>query len=223
MNRKEPPPQKPSSSGSEDDRSLWDRVKKTVDPLDARQRQRYSRVLAEYLESGEEVLPSNQPKRQAGGAIKHHEPLQPAPKHPHTTKSGATKPRPPQTPPLVDLDRKTRSRIAKGRTPIDARLDLHGLRQHEAMEVLRSFIWRAHANGHRTVLVITGKGSRQRDPGPQAPPWAVGSGILRKAVPNWLAAPDMRSAVLSVEPAHASHGGEGALYVRLRARKKDQA
>jgi DNA-nicking Smr family endonuclease len=84
---------------------------------------------------------------------------------------------------------------------------------------LRGFIWRCHSAGHRTVLVITGKGTRQKDPHPDAPPWAMGSGILKRAVPGWLSAADMRAAVLSVEPAHASHGGEGALYVRLRANR----
>lgn len=214
------------------DPGLWDRVKKTVDPLDAKQRARYSQALADYLETGSvssshETAPH--PVQPAKGALKRHPPRN-AGVQPSNHRAGPPRTQAPTVPgranhavashpPLVDLDRKARSRIARGRTPIDARLDLHGLRQHEAHDVLRAFIWRAHASGHRTVLVITGKGSRVRDPHPDAPPWAVGSGILRKAVPGWLAAPDLRSAVLGVEPAHASHGGDGALYVRLRAKK----
>jgi DNA-nicking Smr family endonuclease len=214
---------KPAPKPGDGEAGLWDRVKRTVDPLDAKQRARYSQALAEFLESGQ-VKPTTaqpHPVHPAKGALKHHQPghsqarntrSHPAPPAKRPA-AGATQP------PLVELDRKSRSRIARGRTPIDARLDLHGLRQHEAHDVLRSFVWRAHAAGHRTVLVITGKGSRVRDPHPDAPPWAVGSGILRKAVPGWLSAPEMRAAVLGVEPAHASHGGDGALYVRLRARK----
>ncbi|MFK7791045.1 MAG: Smr/MutS family protein [Devosiaceae bacterium] len=210
---------------------LWDRVKKTVDPLDAKQRALYSQALAEFLDQGGAgtAAPPTAISRQATkphpaqskpAAMKHH-----APGHPAATVSAALQARKPRhqgQPPLVEMDRKTRSRVAKGRTPISARLDLHGLRQHEAHDVLRSFIWRSHSAGHRTVLVITGKGTRIRDPHPDAPPWAVGSGILRQAVPGWLSAPDMRAAVLGVETAHASHGGEGALYVRLRAQRSSQ-
>ena len=216
-------PQRDSDTG------LWERVKRSVDPLDDKQRARYSQALAEYLESADgpahakkEAAAFRQghpkPSHPGSGAMKHHRPAHPAARG-HGRPAGAPHAlrTPPAQPPLVDLDRKTRSRIARGRTPIDARIDLHGLRQHEAQDVLRAFIWRAHRAGHRTVLVITGKGSRQRDPHPDAPPWAVGSGILRQAVPGWLAAPDLRAAVLGVDPAHASHGGDGALYVRLRA------
>lgn len=221
---------KPSTGGNQSDGEpgLWDRVKRTVDPLDAKQRALYSQALADYLESGQINIKSAHPHpvHPNKGAMKHHAPGHPQAKKGSTKKldtlsapSARQKPPTIGQPPLVDLDRKTRTRIARGRTPIDARLDLHGLRQHEAHDVLRSFIWRAHTNGHRTVLVITGKGTRVRDPHPDAPPWAVGSGILRKAVPGWLSAPDLRAAVLGVEPANASHGGEGALYVRLRAKK----
>ena len=203
-----------------DEAGLWDRVKRTVDPLDAAHRDRYAQALADVL-AQPELAPRPVRAKHPGkaGIVRHHEPLRThpqAPAHPP-----ARHPAPPKTPPLVALDRKTRSRIARGRLAIDARLDLHGLRQHEAHEVLRSFIWRSHARGLRTVLVITGKGTRARDPHPEAPPWAAGAGILRQAVPGWLADPDLRSAVLAVETAHPSHGGEGALYVRLRARAGD--
>ncbi|MBV6658569.1 MAG: Smr/MutS family protein [Devosiaceae bacterium] len=204
-----------------EDKGLWDRVKRTVDPLDADQRARYSEALSQVLEGGADAFAPGKPVSKA-----------PAKGTKRTLNGGETHlsaPKPAQTagpkkgsgrPPLVALDRKGKSRIVRGRTPIDARVDLHGLRQHEAHEVLRGFIFNAHARGHRTVLVITGKGTRVRDPHPDAPPWAVGSGVLRRAVPGWLAAPELRGAVLSVEPAHASHGGEGALYVRLRAKPK---
>ncbi len=201
------------------DSGLWDRVKKTVDPLDERQRALYSQALADFLDEGVGLSAAHgatqtpaQPIQHRQGAMREHPARAPSP-------AKTLRPHAAAQPPLVDLDRKTRTRIAKGRTPIDARLDLHGLRQHEAHDVLRGFIWRCHSAGHRTVLVITGKGTRQKDPHPDAPPWAMGSGILKRAVPGWLGAADMRAAVLSVEPAHASHGGEGALYVRLRVNR----
>src|ERR1019366_4885255 len=87
---------------------------------------------------------------------------------------------------------------------IDARLDLHGLTQSEAHAALLRFLRSAGARDARLVLVITGKG-RGGEPG-----------VLRRQVPQWLGLPEFRSLVLGFEDAHVTHGGEGALYVRLR-------
>lgn len=103
------------------------------------------------------------------------------------------------------IDTKTRGRIAKGRVVIDARIDLHGLTQTEAHGLLLSFLHRARASGLRHVLVITGKGS--------AP---MSEGVLRRAVPSWFATAPFRGLVSGHAPASRKHGGEGALYVRLR-------
>ena len=78
--------------------------------------------------------------------------------------------------------------------------------QREAHGELTGFVYRSHARGLKFVLVVTGKG-------------AQGQGVLRKQVPKWLALPEFREMVLSVEPAHVGHGGEGALYVRLRKKR----
>jgi DNA-nicking Smr family endonuclease len=43
---------------------------------------------------------------------------------------------------------------------------------------------------------------------------------LRRVVPHWLRLPDVRPFVLGFEEAARHHGGEGALYVRLRRRRK---
>lgn len=205
----------------EEEKGLWDRVKRTVEPLDADQRALYSQALADYLDGSIGTSSAPRPQHHPTGAMQHHVKGHPEQHRysPSPPDKKNIRPKGPTTPPLINLDRKARTRIARGRTPIDARVDLHGLRQHEAQDVLRGFIWRAHQSGHRTVLVITGKGTRQKDPHPHAPPWAVGSGILRKAVPGWLSSPDMRAAVLSFEPAGFGHGGDGALYVRLRAKR----
>ena len=40
--------------------------------------------------------------------------------------------------------------------------------------------------------------------------------MLRRQVPLWLQLPDLRDVVVGFEDAHVAHGGEGALYVRLR-------
>jgi DNA-nicking Smr family endonuclease len=94
--------------------------------------------------------------------------------------------------------------VARGKQAIDARLDLHGLTQSEAHAALLRFLRNAHRRDARLVLVITGKG-RGGEPG-----------VLRRQVPQWLGLPEFRSLVLGFEDAHVTHGGEGALYVRLR-------
>jgi DNA-nicking Smr family endonuclease len=92
---------------------------------------------------------------------------------------------------------------------VDARIDLHGMRQERAFTALLSFLHRSQARNQKTVLVITGKGRDGHD----------GRGVLRQTVPAWLARPEFRDLVLGVEEAGRRHGGAGALYVRLRRRR----
>lgn len=114
--------------------------------------------------------------------------------------------------PLVRLETSVVRRLSRGKGSPEAKIDLHGMRQAEAHAALRSFIHRAHSDGVRLVLVVTGKG--QRDP---AVMHADERGVLRRSLPHWLASPDLRSLVLGFEEAARRHGGEGAFYVQLRA------
>lgn len=41
-------------------------------------------------------------------------------------------------------------------------------------------------------------------------------GVLRRQVPHWLGLPEFRAYVVGFDQAHLGHGGEGALYVRVR-------
>lgn len=102
------------------------------------------------------------------------------------------------------LERPVKRKIAKGRLPLEARIDLHGMIQSEAHGLLLGFLIKAHERGLRHVLVITGKGT------------SLGSdGALKRAVPLWFSLPEFRPLISSYEPAARNHGGEGALYVRL--------
>lgn len=112
-------------------------------------------------------------------------------------------------PPLARFDRRLKRRIARGTADIDDRIDLHGLNERDAYEALIAFLRRAVAQRARVVLVITGKGTQPGPAGGQR-------GVLRRQVPHWLATQPLRAHVLSIEQAHVGHGGEGALYVRLR-------
>jgi DNA-nicking Smr family endonuclease len=122
-------------------------------------------------------------------------------------------PQPNKPPPLAPFDRRLRQRVARGREAIEARLDLHGMTQSEAHATLLSFLHRAQANDVRLALVVTGKGA-----GKTARETPSERGVLRRSVPMWLSQPDFRRFVVSFEEAHLSHGGQGALYLRLRRR-----
>jgi len=113
----------------------------------------------------------------------------------------------PMPPPLSPLGRRMRSRVARGKEDIDGRLDLHGLTQSEAHAALLRFLRQAGGRGARLVLVITGKGARGGE---------GERGVLRRQVPQWLRLPEFRALVIGFEQAHVAHGGEGALYVRVR-------
>lgn len=113
------------------------------------------------------------------------------------------------------IDSKTKRKLTRGRTPIDATLDLHGMRQHEAHGALSHFIASAFARGRRNLLVITGKGVRRTDFAQFEQ-----KGVLRYRVPQWLEEPHLRGMIAGIEGAGQSHGGEGALYIRLKRNLK---
>ncbi|MGZ8368821.1 MAG: Smr/MutS family protein [Rhodoplanes sp.] len=113
-------------------------------------------------------------------------------------------------PVLAPLPRRDKQRLARGHSPIDARLDLHGMTQAQAHASLLAFVRNAQAAGARIALVITGTGSRAAD---------GERGVLRRQVPLWLDLPEFRRYVLGLGTANIAHGGAGALYVRLRGKR----
>jgi DNA-nicking Smr family endonuclease len=172
---------------SDEERALWETVAKQTKPLRKKPR------------AAKAVLETEAP---AVTKAAHAEPP-PAAKMVRVVKP----PPPPSPPPLAPLGRRERSQLSRGRKEIDARLDLHGMTQIRAHRVLQDFLHRAHADGLTFVLVITGKGKTGAE---------SERGVLRRAVPQWLALPEFRAMVVGFEEAHIGHGGAGALYVRIR-------
>lgn len=202
---------------SEEDRSLWRFATRSLQPLRGK-----ARVHA-AIEDG-------------GSAAPHRAPLS-HPQLKHTTRvvegviQSPPKPHPllprgepaKRPPPLADLDRRLARRLRSGKVEIEARIDLHGLRQDEAHAALRSFLFSAHAKGLRSVLVITGKGvSTGRSAGQRISDFfgEPERGVLRRNVPHWLSEPDLRAIIVSYTGAAPQHGGEGAIYVQLRSRHR---
>ena len=175
---------------SEEERALWESVAKQVKPLRKKPRTAKAHAGGLQTEAPAAAKPATAPK----------------PRMPVQT---ASPPKP--APPLAPLGRRERSRLSRGHKEIDARLDLHGMTQTRAHRALHGFLQRAHHQGLSFVLVITGKG-RMGVAEPER-------GVLRRQVPQWLALPEFRSLVVGFEEAHIGHGGEGALYVRIRRSK----
>ena len=123
----------------------------------------------------------------------------------------------PKSLPLAPLERRLKQRLSRGQLDVTMKLDLHGMHQAQAHDALRGFLMRAYQNDVRVVLVVTGKGRTQIS---SETGFHDRMGILRRMVPHWLSEPDLRHIVLGFEEAARSHGGSGALYVRLRSGRR---
>jgi DNA-nicking Smr family endonuclease len=172
-----------------DERSLWKHITRSIAPLAKRKRGD-----AEETEPPAATPPKAQAKIKAKIKAKPSAAAAPAAARP------AARPEP------APLGRKAKRRLARDSGAIQGRLDLHGLTQAEAYNALLGFLHRSQASGARIVLVITGKGVRGDSE----------RGVLKRQVPMWLRLPEFRDMVIGFETAAIAHGGEGAIYVRLR-------
>ena len=182
-----PAPPRRKRSLTEEERALWESVAKQIKPLRKRPR------AAKAEEAEAPALPKPAASARPRPPAKIPRPPKPEP--------------PPAAPPLAPLGRRERSQLSRGKKQIDARLDLHGMTQTRAHHALSGFLQRAHHDGLTFVLIITGKGKMGAE---------SERGVLRRQVPHWLSLPEFRALVVGFEEAHIGHGGEGALYVRIR-------
>lgn len=172
---------------SDDERVLWRTITRSVAPLRGR------------IATDEEDRSPHGAKRDAGPAAPDSAAL-----HPGDNSTAVAANRPASAPALAPIDRRMKQKLARGTRTIDGRIDLHGLTQAEAHGALARFLRQAQTRGAGLVLVITGKGGGE------------GRGVLRRQVPLWLEGTEFRSLVIGFDAAGISHGGEGALYVRVR-------
>lgn len=107
--------------------------------------------------------------------------------------------------PPPGLDARRWRDLRRGRIRPDRTLDLHGRRAPEAHAAVQAFLADAYADGLRCVAVITGRGSSSE------------GGVLRRELPHWLNAPDLRRIVLGA--AHPHSANTGAVHLLLRRRR----
>jgi len=96
-------------------------------------------------------------------------------------------------------------RLRRGLYRVQAEVDLHGLTEAQAREVLREFLLHALARGYGCIRIVHGKGLRS---GPRGP-------VLKNLVASMLR---RTQAVAAFASARQVDGGTGALYVLLSRR-----
>ncbi|MGC1343638.1 MAG: Smr/MutS family protein [Candidatus Binataceae bacterium] len=110
----------------------------------------------------------------------------------------------------VGIDPRMVTRMRRGEFAMQDHVDLHGMIQPAAHEALTAFIVDSVRKGHRSVLVVHGRGLGS--PG--------GRPVLKHATVEWLSHGTIGGHVLAFTTARPADGGTGAMYVLLRREKQ---
>ena len=190
----------------DDEAALWHHTARSVAPL------KKAKGVVLHAEALDVISKGPKPIRETTRSAEREHPK------PHPVAASPAKKAPP---PIAEFDSRKVRKLRSGRAEIEARIDLHGMRQDEAHVVLRAFLRRAQDRHLRLVLVITGKG--KQGPDDRDEPFDMtrnrDRGVLKRNVPRWLEEPDLRALVVSYTTAAIAHGGDGALYVHLRKKR----
>ena len=200
MAKDEPPKHPPSAGGKKpgdkgpDGTDAWKRLTAQTRPLSAEQRDKGHDIEGDKKSAKSSAGMAKNPRKAAGSSDST------SPRNLSSTPAKASKDKPPPRP---EIEQKNHRRLGRVRIELQGSLDLHGMTLAEAEAALKGFVSYHRAQGHRWVLVITGKGVR-------------GEGRLRKALPEWLETAPLSQAVAEFDHAAVSPGGGGAYYLRLR-------
>jgi DNA-nicking Smr family endonuclease len=205
----------PAGVQGDDDAALWRHAASTIEPLaKGRAKGRFHPAADSVKAAAPSANTAASQKKPAAGREKERS-------SPAIVAVPPAKAAPPRMPELALFDRNNARKIRAGRLQIEARVDLHGMRQHEAHAALRRFLLSCQSRGFRYVLIITGKGKRSGLDADHIGEGLSERGILKRNVPRWLDEPDLRAVVVSFTVAAIQHGGEGAIYVHLRSRTRE--
>lgn len=206
---------------SKADAELWEKVQKTLDSPASKTKtsfkNRNDKVTISQTSSKKPAVEDFSKLLEESNAPATQQPKQ----HPKQSPEAARKlvKKSPHAPAKIESFSHQEARaLSSGKQAIEGMIDLHGFTQKQAESALKAFLKRTQTDGKRFVLVITGKGDRGVND--QTASFELGApepGILRRQVPVWL--DEMPETVVSYKTSHKKHGGEGALYVRLRRLK----
>lgn len=104
------------------------------------------------------------------------------------------------------IDRAFLKKLATGKVAVQAKLDLHGQSRRDALRTLERFASIVDGAGHRSALIVHGRGLHSGDQGP----------ALRDTVRDFLVRGPFADKVLAATTASPSLGGAGATLVWLR-------
>ena len=105
------------------------------------------------------------------------------------------------------LEAKEKKRLKSKNFFFDALIDLHGKTEVQAFEIVKNFIKNSYLDEHRNILIVTGKGINSQ-------------GKLKLKTPLWLQSEELSKFIVGFETMPSNKGGEGALFVKLKDKKK---
>ena len=176
---------------NDDEKSLWDRFVDGIRPLALRDKNTQPPAKTQIIRDSNFVAPNHAVHVPKPDKIAHNK-----------------------------LDRKTLSKLQKGRMMIEGKIDLHNKNQDQAYHALKGFVTRSFAAQKRCILVVTGKGVNTKSDDDIYSSKRDGVGILKTRLPEWVSVAPLNDMVLRIEPAHKSHGGGGAFYLYLKRNRE---
>ena len=105
------------------------------------------------------------------------------------------------------LESKVKKRLKSKNFFFDSIIDLHGKTEVQAFEMVKNFIKKSYLDEHINIIIITGKGVNSQ-------------GKLKLKTPLWLKSEELSKFIVGFETMPNSKGGEGALFVKLKNKKK---
>ena len=101
------------------------------------------------------------------------------------------------------------------------RLDLHGYSLEDANRVVKKFITESFDKNFRKLLIVTGKGLRSKSY--DNPYISKDLNILRNSIPEYIKNDESLNSIINkIAQAERKDGGEGAISIHLKDKKKLQ-
>ena len=99
------------------------------------------------------------------------------------------------------------------------KLDLHGLSLEDANKKVKKFIIKSFEDGYKKLLIITGKGLRFKSH--NNPYLSEKLNVLKYSVPEYITNNEnLINKISKISKASLKDGGEGAIYIFLKNKKK---